>query len=855
MRYRLFAILTFWCSSLSLVFASNEYSIEAKPDWVASLPSSKPPTESESQGSNGTLFLLVDEQLNFATRQSQHYYHYAQKITNEDGLQSASQISLDFDPSYQNVKLHNIELVRHDKTITKLDTATISVIQREKELEYSIFDGRKTVSIILDDIRVGDRIEYDYTIEGYNPALAGYFFGGLDLQWSVPVKQIFYQIIFPSNKTLYFKSHQTQKNFMATELGKNIQYRYLATDVTSLHLDKEMPEWYSPYPWIQFSGFNQWQQVVNWALPFFHLPEESKPGVGYASLNLAVDTKTPEQRLLNALKFVQNEIRYTGIEMGIGSYQPSDPELVLERRFGDCKDKVKLLLSLLQSYGFEAYPVLVNTRKTKQLDQLLPSPYVFNHVIVLVRHKNREYWLDPTLNGQGGTLETLYQPIYGQGLVIKQGNTSLTTMSANKKQAIDKEVHETFTVNEDESPTTLSVTTHYRGSYANYHRNYFRNTEIPKIEKDYVNYYADFYPGIELASKIRLNDNDEQNIFTVYEEYRIPKFWDYKENSKRFTANFYQLDLNSEILSPKYAKRTSPMDIGRKKELVVHTHIKLKDKWPIEKENKTINDPAFLLEKTVSPDKNDIRIEYHYQLLSSSIEAAQVEDYALHIEQARDLLGYALFTTELNGKSTAKPTPFTPNWSLIIIFSMSVLLSLGICFKLYQYDPEPNHARADINLVGMKGWLVIAGLGVIVSPFRYLKNYKEFFPYFDMNQWQLITAPTEAYYHHLLAPLIMSEIIANTIMFFLLVLLLVAFFKKRSSTPRLYAFIIFGSILFAFLDHLLIQQIPSLAAQTTPGEISALIGSSISSLIWVAYFLSSRRVASTFIIRRNENIK
>ena len=48
----------------------------------------------------------------------------------------------------------------------------------------------------------------------------------------------------------------------------------------------------------------------------------------------------------------------------------------MERRFGDCKDKTLLLLSLLDALGIEAYPALVNTDVQRGIRQQAPSAVI-----------------------------------------------------------------------------------------------------------------------------------------------------------------------------------------------------------------------------------------------------------------------------------------------------------------------------------------------------------------------------------------------------------------------------------------------------------------------------------------------
>ena len=70
--------------------------------------------------------------------------------------------------------------------------------------------------------------------------------------------------------------------------------------------------------------------------------------LGRAGLGERPAASDERERLLAAMRFVQSEVRYLALALGNGSYVPSPPELVLKRRYGDCKDKTLLALSLLK---------------------------------------------------------------------------------------------------------------------------------------------------------------------------------------------------------------------------------------------------------------------------------------------------------------------------------------------------------------------------------------------------------------------------------------------------------------------------------------------------------------------------
>ena len=91
---------------------------------------------------------------------------------------------------------------------------------------------------------------------------------------------------------------------------------------------------------------------------------------------------------------MSTEFHYIGIAFGIGRYQPHSAEVVLENRYGDCKDKHTLLAALLGAAGIPSYPALINARE--EVDEDVPSPGQFDHVITFVPTSGGPVWLDTT---------------------------------------------------------------------------------------------------------------------------------------------------------------------------------------------------------------------------------------------------------------------------------------------------------------------------------------------------------------------------------------------------------------------------------------------------------------------------
>jgi hypothetical protein len=81
-------------------------------------------------------------------------------------------------------------------------------------------------------------------------------------------------------------------------------------------------------------------------------------------------------------EFVQKQIRYFAIEMGVGGYQPHSAAEIFQHRYGDCKDKATLVSAMLSTVGIHSALMMVDTERGV-VDPDAPSIYG-NHMIAAI---------------------------------------------------------------------------------------------------------------------------------------------------------------------------------------------------------------------------------------------------------------------------------------------------------------------------------------------------------------------------------------------------------------------------------------------------------------------------------------
>lgn len=139
-------------------------------------------------------------------------------------------------------------------------------------------------------------------------------------------------------------------------------------------------------PVLRFAwgGGDSWQEIGLWYRDLLAEVPRDDGEIRKLAAELTRDAETPRQRLEALLTYMRQKVRYVAVQVGIGGFQPSAPGEVLDRKWGDCKDKSILLIDLLGAVGIAAQPALIRLDDTSRIDTEFPSPDQFNHLIVAV---------------------------------------------------------------------------------------------------------------------------------------------------------------------------------------------------------------------------------------------------------------------------------------------------------------------------------------------------------------------------------------------------------------------------------------------------------------------------------------
>lgn len=723
-------LLLLLCSHL--VFAKTNYKFYDAPQWVnAKQPNMKQPVPVD-RVKDGTYYLLVDNQIQVSkTGEVATLNHYAMEIVNQNGIEYSSQLNIDFDPTYQKIILHTLQVWRHGKKIDKRSTARITLIQPEREANDLVYNGEQSLNIILDDIRVGDTIEYSYSRYGRNPVFGGRFDTGRKLQWAVPIGEIYQRIVWYKSKPLYFKRRNTDIEVKQIRNGDATEYIIETRNVPAISLDDATPGWFNPYASVYFSETQSWGNVVKWGQELFANTTTESPGIREVANKIKNDHSDKQMQIADALQYVQANVRYLGLEIGENSHRPTRPDVTLQRRYGDCKDKTALYIALLRELGITAYPALVNTHQKHKIEKHLPAYDVFNHVLVKVIYKHKHYWFDPTRQYQLGTIHDIFQPDYGYALVLKPGSKSLESMQQSNT-AEDIVVNEKFFVDiKQPDKVKYEVKTTYNGLDAEYQRDRIASSGLQTIQKSYLDFYKNYYPGIKPIEPVKFIDKLENGALIGAEKYAISDFWENDQKNKKFVAVFYTSSISSYLKRPKRKSREYPYKLSYPASIEDNITVNFShNDWSFPKENFTEENDFFYYKSGVFYEKETRRLHLNYvfKTKTNSVPAARYKEYVAALKRARDTIDYGIEyrvgVTASNSQGNS-----TKNWLVkhtwrILIAIYGFLTILGIVLWISADKRHPADGDTMYYPVSVPKflfmWIMTVGM---YSLYWFYKNY------------------------------------------------------------------------------------------------------------------------------------
>lgn len=820
--------------------AGGLINIKPEPSWILPNTSDKTRNPEEKNISGGYYFDLMDRQVN--VEKQTVYAHIIRHIINESGVQEASEVSVYYSPQFQQVVFHKVNIIRNGHTINQLIPSAIKTSDEESDAPSYLYNGTRRAYIILKNTQKGDAIDISYSVIGFNPVFNGLYSNENYFYNNTAVSNYFLSYTASADRKLNFKLFNGATAPIRQSAGSQIIYQWTNPSIENSSSSSNIPSWYTNSPHISVSEFSDWKQVNDWGLSLFKNYQYKLPEKLLAQMAAWKKQSAGDQDMFAnlALRFVQNQIRYLGIEIGTNSHQPHAPEMVFEQGFGDCKDKALLLTMILKHENIDAYVAFTNSEEKENLSQDAPSALAFDHAIVALKRGNNFIFVDPTISFQRGELINNYIPAYGWALVIQPGGNTLSHVEPGYLNYTF--VAEDLTVSLEDT-SSLKVTSEYKGGAADDIRLNLSESSQKEMQENYLSYYNKLFEGAETDSAISIEDDSLKNVIRILESYKIPKVWEKNQDGKKAVLTYARL-MSSKFPDPVDHKSKDPiaLDFPSTKEYTLR--LTMPEDWNVTMEEVHIKNASYQFDFTPSGYRNHLLFKYYFKSFRDYIPAGEFAQYKVDYKEIMGSLSLSFTSGDITPpvkQKNFRPDGYT-NWiTLWISLFAGVLLTM-----LFNFLNRRSLTAEDMT----EHALPIQGAVILLAITLGIRFFYQGYIFIDANYFQLTV------WNQLgiaggagLQSVLVTEMCVAIFSMAGSLALLYWFFKKRDIFPYLFIRFVVISLVAQFILLVIYHNLRVSVDLTKVKSEAAtqLIRSLIYAGIWVSYIVKSETVKKIFV--------
>src|ERR1700733_11296650 len=320
-------------------------------------------------------------------------------ILSDAGVRSSGIISIPFAALTQTLTVDSVKVHKPSGEVIETPVEDAQEVPMPVTQAAPMYSDLRTKQLPVRSLSVGDTLEYRLSIKDTNGDAPGAFWYAMNFTSGVPVKEETLEVRGPRDLSLLVKSKKVQP--AVSDEGGDRVYRWkhetASEDPKKQETDKAaavntVQEMYEPD--VAMTSFHTWAETGTWVRGLMKGRAVPDAAIRAKADELTHGLTTDDAKVDALYNYVATQYRYIAVSFGIGRLQPHMATEVFRNQYGDCKDKHTLLQAMLAAEKIEAEPVLIGSGV--RVNEALPIPSQFDHMITLVKLKDHEVWLDST---------------------------------------------------------------------------------------------------------------------------------------------------------------------------------------------------------------------------------------------------------------------------------------------------------------------------------------------------------------------------------------------------------------------------------------------------------------------------
>jgi len=265
--------------------------------------------------------------------------------------------------------------------------------------DYPSYSDYKELTFSMPGVTVGSIIDYKTVLETRKPEIEGKFSDEFYFQGFDPTYLCRYKVITHKDTDLKYHVLNPLQGIQPSPKiihdGNKKIYLWEYKNIPQIIEQTSMPPTDEVAFRILVTTMNSWEEFSDWWREKIAGKTEPDEAIKRKVAELTKGLSTSSEKMEAIFDYVKEEIRYVFIDLGKSGYEPENAKKVFENKYGDCKDKSTLLISMLKVAGIPAYYVLIPTSSVGNLIKDFPYPFQFNHCIAVTKKEGTYNFFDP----------------------------------------------------------------------------------------------------------------------------------------------------------------------------------------------------------------------------------------------------------------------------------------------------------------------------------------------------------------------------------------------------------------------------------------------------------------------------
>jgi tetratricopeptide (TPR) repeat protein/transglutaminase-like putative cysteine protease len=339
------------------------------------------------------------------------------RVQSDAGVQQLGELVFSYSEENERLEIRYVRVRKADGTVVTASADAAKEMTAAVARDAPVYTDYKEKHVTVPSLHPGDVLEYEVVTRVVTPVSPGQFWFDYSFVKEAIVLDERLDVDLPRGRVKQFDAPSGIPSETAVQEGREVRHwkrANLSRPTGDEQSQKKTSAADPSKPDVRFTTFASWDDVARWYAKLEQDRIEPTPEIRAKTEEL-IQGRSGELEKIEALYgYVAKNVRYVSLSFGLGRYQPHAAAEVLANQYGDCKDKHTLLAAMLKAAGISSYAVLIPS--SRKLDESMPSPSEFDHVITAVPKGTELMWMDST--AEVAPFRLLAAPLRGKSALL-----------------------------------------------------------------------------------------------------------------------------------------------------------------------------------------------------------------------------------------------------------------------------------------------------------------------------------------------------------------------------------------------------------------------------------------------------